>query len=264
MGLRFTKMHGAGNDFIVIDDRDATFPIEDLAFAASLADRRTGIGSDGILLLQRSALADFRMRFINPDGCEVEMCGNGARCIARFAHDQGVAPEKMAIETVAGIVRAEVMGDMIRLYLTDPADLQLDLDLGVAGKVDFVNTGVPHAVCWVADVGQANVQELGAGIRYHEQFAPAGTNANFAQVENDGSISIRTYERGVEGETLACGTGAAAVAVLAAHRDLLALPATVHCASGYDLVIDSSSSGTTLAGGASYVFSGEINDGNRL
>jgi len=264
MKIPFTKMHGAGNDFIVIDDRAATFPVDDHAFMASLADRRTGIGSDGLLLLHRSDMADFRMQFINPDGREVEMCGNGARCIARFAYDLGVVSSRMKIETVAGIVQAEVLGELIRLDLAHPTDLQVDVDLGEAGLADFVNTGVPHAVCWVDDVERANVQELGARIRYHQHFSPAGTNANFALVESDGSVTVRTYERGVEGETLACGTGAVAVAVLAAHRGRVGLPATVHCASGYDLVIDSSLGGTTLTGGAAYVFSGDIDDGNRL
>lgn len=264
MRIPFTKMHGAGNDFIVIDDRAASFPLHDRSYMVHICDRRTGVGSDGIILLQHSDTADFRMRFINPDGNEVEMCGNGARCIARFAYDLGTASEQMAMETVAGVVHAEVLGELIRLDLTSPTDLQLDLDLGPDGVVDFVNTGVPHAVCWVGDVQQMDVHKLGAGIRYNERFAPGGTNANFAHVQEDGSLIVRTYERGVEGETLACGTGAAAVAVLAAHRGRVVLPVTVHCASGYDLVIDYSQSGTTLLGGASYVFTGEVNYGNRL
>lgn len=264
MKIPFTKMHGAGNDFIVIDDREVMFPLDDPEFIARICDRRTGIGSDGVILLQRSDTADFRMRFINPDGREVEMCGNGARCIARFAHDLGVVKERMAIQTVAGTLQAEMLDVLVRLELTNPVDMKLDLDLGPAGTVDFVNTGVPHAVRWVDDVGPLDVQQLGESIRYHKLFAPAGTNVNFARVEDDGSLTARTYERGVEAETLACGTGAAAVAVLAAHRKLVVLPVTVHCASGYDLVIDSVQSSTTLTGGASYVFTGEIDHGNRL
>jgi diaminopimelate epimerase len=264
MKTAFTKMHGAGNDFIVVDDRSATFPIDDSGFIARICDRGTGIGSDGVILLQRSETADFRMRFINPDGREVEMCGNGARCIARFAHDLGMAGGRMSIETVAGTVCAEVLENQIRIELTAPSDLQLDLDLGPDRTVDFVNTGVPHAVCWVEDAEAVDVQRRGAAIRRHPRFAPAGTNVNFARVEEDGSVTMRTYERGVEAETLACGTGAAAVAVLAAHRQRVVLPVTVHCAGGYDLVIDSGRRGTTLTGGACYVFTGEIDHGNRL
>ena len=264
MKIPFTKMHGAGNDFVVIDDRTAVFPMNDRAFMADVCDRRTGIGSDGILLLQQSATADFRMRFINPDGREVEMCGNGARCIARFAHDLGVAPAQMKIETNAGTVHAEILGEQVRVELTAPADLQLDVDLGPAGTVDVVNTGVPHAVCWVDDVKRVDLLKQGAAIRYHAHFAPAETNANVAWVADDGSITIRTYERGVEAETLACGTGAAAVAVLASKRGRIDLPVVVHCAGGHDLVIDYNQSDITLLGGASYVFTGEINDGNRL
>ncbi len=264
MKIPFTKMHGAGNDFIVIDDRAVTFPIHDHTFLARISDRRTGIGCDGVILLQRSEPADFRMRFINPDGHEVEMCGNGARCIARFAYDLGIVSERMTMETVAGVVHADVLGEMIRLELTRPSAPELDLDLGLPWGVDCINTGVPHAVCWVDDVKQVDVPAQGAVIRYHECFAPAGTNANFARIEDDGSVSVRTYERGVEAETLACGTGAVAVAVLASKRNRVALPVTVHCASGFDLVIDSNQSGTTLTGGASYVFTGEIDDGNRF
>ena len=264
MRIPFTKMHGAGNDFIVIDDRDGIFPLGDRAFMTRICDRRTGIGSDGILLLQASDKADFRMRFINPDGQEVEMCGNGARCIARFACDRANIPQTMKMETVAGTVHAELVEEQVRVGLTAPVDLQLDLDIGLPRPVDFVNTGVPHAVCWVDDVRQADVQSVGAAVRYHDCFRPEGTNANFARTEADGSLTVRTYERGVEGETLACGTGAAAAALLAVERGWTTMPVTVHCASGYDLVIDSGESGITLLGGACYVFTGEVNHGNRL
>lgn len=264
MKIPFTKMHGAGNDFIVVDDRALTFPLTDQAFIAGISSRRTGIGCDGIILLQPSASADLRMRFINPDGGEVEMCGNGARCFACRAHALGAAPAGMKIETKAGIVQAEVMGGNVRLDLTDPSDLRLDLDLGLPWPTDFVNTGVPHVVAWVEDVQMVNVPEWGRAIRYHDLFEPQGTNVNFARVENDGSVTVRTYERGVEAETLACGTGATAVGVLAARHGWVSLPVAVHCASGYDLVIDSSRGMTTLSGNAETVYEGEIEYGNRV
>lgn len=264
MKIPFTKMHGAGNDFMMVDDRDLTFPLANKEFVQRIAARRTGIGCDGIILLQPSDTADFRMRFINPDGGEQDMCGNGARCIARLACDRGIAPAGMKIETGAGIVHAEVLDDLIRLDLTDPTDLRLDLEAGLEWRVDFVNTGVPHAVAWVEDVQDVDLPVCGSALRYHKLFEPKGTNANFARVEADGTLSMRTYERGVEAETLACGTGAAAAAVLAAGRGWVKLPVSVHCAGGHDLVINTVCGTTTLTGGAEYVFDGEIEYGNRV
>jgi len=264
MKIPFTKMHGAGNDFILVDDRMLMFPINDAGFLRLIASRRTGVGSDGILLLQPSETADVRMRVINPDGREVEMCGNGARCMARFAFDRGAAPGEMTLETGAGIVHAEILADQVRLRLTEPADLALDLDAGNGRMIDFVNTGVPHAVAWVDDVEEIDLPACGKQIREHALFAPAGTNVDFAQVEADGSLRMRTYERGVEAETLACGTGAAAVAVLAAERGWIKLPVSVHCAGGFDLVIDCADGTTTLTGGAVTAFSGELEYGDRV
>jgi len=264
MKIPFTKMHGAGNDFIMIDDRARVFPVNDKAFIERISSRRTGIGCDGIILLQPSEAADLRMRFINPDGGEQDMCGNGARCLARLAFDLGAVSAGMKIETGAGIVHAEVLEDQIRLDLTDPIDLRQDLNLGLEWPVDFVNTGVPHAVAWVDDVQAVDLPKLGKLIRGHEIFAPNGTNANFARVEADGTLSLRTYERGVEAETLACGTGAAAVAVLAAERGWVKLPVPVHCVGGHDLVVNMACGKTTLTGGAEYVYDGEIGYGNRI
>ncbi|MBT8045787.1 MAG: diaminopimelate epimerase [Pontiella sp.] len=264
MKIPFTKMHGAGNDFMVVDDRERTFPSADKAFIQRIAARRTGIGCDGVLLIQPSASADMRMRFINPDGGEQAMCGNGARCVARLAFEIGYAPAEMMIETGAGLVHAEVLGKQVRLKLTAPKDLKLDMQIGLDWNVDFVDTGVPHAVVWVDDVSGVNVMRCGRAIRQHKRFAPAGTNANFAIVEPDGSLTMRTYERGVEAETLACGTGAAAVAVLAAEHGWIKLPVTVHCAGGHDLVIDTDQGEITLMGDAETVFDGEVDYGDRV
>ena len=262
MKIPFIKMHGAGNDFILVDDRQETFPISDASFLEKIGTRRTGVGCDGIILIQPSQTADVRMRFFNPDGQEQDMCGNGARCFARLAFDIGAAPEKMQIQTRAGKIEATVKGDQVTLLLTDPKDWKLDLDVGLDRSLDFVNTGVEHAVLRVDDLGAVDVDSLGRNVRFHDLFSPLGTNANFVQVESDGTLSLRTYERGVEAETLACGTGAAATAVIAQKRGWVDLPVAVHCAGGYDLVIDSGSNGTTLSGGAEYVFSGELEYGN--
>jgi diaminopimelate epimerase len=264
MKIPFVKMHGAGNDFIMVDDRALTFPLNDALFIQQISARGTGVGCDGVILLQPSDAADFRMRFINPDGNEVDMCGNGARCIAQWAFSLEAAPARMTIETQAGPVHAEVSNEEVCLELTPPADMELDLDLGLDRLSDFVNTGVPHAVVWVDDVQAVDLIKLGRAIRHHQRFTPQGTNANFAQLEPNGTITVRTYERGVEAETLACGTGAAAVAVVAARHGWVALPVAVHCASGCDLVIDSKAGKTTLSGNAVKVFEGELEYGNRL
>lgn len=264
MKIPFVKMHGAGNDFIMVDDRDLTFPMEDTLFIQRITARSTGVGCDGILLIQPSDAADIRMRFINPDGNEVDMCGNGARCIAQLSFALDAAPAQMTIETQAGPVRAEVSGSSVCLELTPPSDMKLELNLGLDRITDFINTGVPHVVTWVEDVHAVDVIKLGRSIRNHERFAPEGTNANFAQVEPDGTLTIRTYERGVEAETLACGTGATAAAIVGAKRNRLALPVTVHCASGCDLVINFKDGQATLTGDAVKVFEGEIEYGNRL
>lgn len=264
MKIPFTKMHGAGNDFILVDDRALTFPLDDVSFVESIASRRTGIGCDGILLIQPSETADLRMRFINPDGGEVAMCGNGARCIARLAYDLGMASKSMCIETGAGLVKAEVLDEEVRLELTDPTDLKLDLEAGLEGPVDFVNTGVPHAVAWVDDLPALDLPMVGKQVREHALFSPEGSNANFATVEADGTLSVRTYERGVEAETMACGTGATAVAVIAAKKGWVSLPVTVHCAGGFDLVIDSVQGTTSLTGSAVTIFEGTVEYGNRV
>ncbi|MBN2703951.1 MAG: diaminopimelate epimerase [Pontiellaceae bacterium] len=264
MKIPFTKMHGAANDFIVVDDRALTFPLEDRAFIQKITARRTGVGSDGVILLQPSEQADLRMRFINPDGNEVEMCGNGARCFAKLAYEMGSAPSQMTIETVAGMVCAEVLGGEVCLQLTEPAGLQLDLPIESEWSIDFLNTGVPHLVVWVDDVAAIDLFDWGPFFRFHKAFAPLGTNVNFVQVNADGGLSVRTYERGVEAETMACGTAAAAVGVAAVQRGRASFPVRVHCAGGYDLVIGMSDARVTLTGGAEKVFEGEVFYGNRV
>jgi diaminopimelate epimerase len=192
------------------------------------------------------------------------MCGNGARCFARRAFDLDAAPSAMTIDTQAGIVSAEVLGETVRLHLTEPSGFRFDLDAGLDWPVDVVNTGVPHAVVRVEDLAGLDLAVLGRRVRRHALFAPNGANANFVKVEADATLSVRTFERGVEAETLACGTGATAAALVAARHGWVQLPVAVHCAGGYDLLIDGGERGTTLAGAAEYVFEGEIEYGNRV
>jgi len=264
MKIDFWKMHGAANDFIMVDDRGGAFPSSDSAWLKSIGARHTGVGCEGIILIQDSEKASFRMRFFNPDGNEVEMCGNGARCVARLAHDIGAAPAEMTIDTVAGILKATVSGSSVVLGMTGPRDWCIDQELDISGTAynySSVNTGVPHAVIFVDDLKGLDIMPIGSAVRYHAKFAPAGTNANFVCVEDDGSLSIRTYERGVEGETQACGTGMTAAALIAAKKQLVQSPVTVIPASGDKIVVgfnltDEGAANVTLEGPAEYVFKG--------
>jgi diaminopimelate epimerase len=266
MKVSFWKMHGAANDFIVVDDRSLTFPAGDTTWLSHIMSRRTGVGSEGVLLIQPSRRADFRMRFFNPDGGEVDMCGNGARCIARLAHELGAAPAKMRFETAAGTVQAEVLGENVLLQLTDPKDWRLHRTLHLGGEArayHFVNSGVPHVVMPVEDLEEVDVAETGAAIRYHPDFAPAGTNANFIAVTGRDAVRVRTYERGVEAETLACGTGIVACALVAGKLGLATTPVKVTPASGDVLEVDfrltpEGAERVTLFGPAAHVFQGEL------
>ena len=254
MRVRFTKMHGAGNDFVLIDDRDGAFPCE-RKILAGIGARQTGVGCEGIVLVQKSDHADFRMRFFNPDGSEAELCGNGARCVAAFAREIGAAmSDKMRFETLAGEVRAEIIGEgLVRVRMPEPEDL----------RENFVNSGVPHRIVPVDDLKGVDVEGEGRSIRYSDEFAPAGTNVDFVAYRVPHDVSIRTYERGVEAETGACGTGSVAAALVGVAQHGLRFPVTVHTAKGFELVIDGAFDGgvfrsVTLTGPVARVFDGEV------
>lgn len=222
--IEFVKAQASGNDFIVID-RFRTQRTEDREqigkLARQLCERRLSIGADGLLLLEPSNRADFKMRVFNPDGTEVEMCGNGARCIALYAANNGISSSKMVIETQAGNLQAEVKQDSVKLKMSDAKDLRMEFKLEVDGQIynaNYINTGVPHVVCFVQGLGNFSVQQIGRAIRYHPEFQPKGTNADFVEVVKEDHIKVRTYERGVEQETLACGTGCVAAGIITAYR----------------------------------------------
>jgi len=191
--------------------------------AKKICDRKHGIGADGLLVLEKSKKADIKMRIFNADGSEAEMCGNGARCVALYMSQQSIvhSPQKrIKIDTKAGVIESEVSGNNVKIKLTKPKDLKLNLPLKVNNrvlKVNFINTGVPHTVIFAQGLDKIDIFNLGRRIRYHKRFAPEGTNVDFVEVLGNTFIKVRTYERGVEDETLACGTGAVASALLTAY-----------------------------------------------
>lgn len=268
MEMEFWKMNGAGNDFIAADNRAGRLAL-DRATIARLCDRHRGIGADGLLLAEpASGDADLRMRYYNADGGEAEMCGNGARCFARFADRLlGGGRRRVRFETLAGEVEAELRGERVALAMPEPKDwrgpLDLETDPGQQRMVHFVNTGVPHAVVFVEDVEAVDVRREGAALRHHRVFAPAGTNANFACVEGRGRLALRTYERGVEDETLACGTGVCAAALIYARLHGAPPPVAVRTRGGDILEVEFQMaaglpSRVVLLGPAEFVFEGRL------
>jgi diaminopimelate epimerase len=264
--LRFTKMNGAGNDFVMLDNRAGGVQLSPQQISR-ICDRHRGVGADGILVLEEAINgADYRMRYYNRDGGEAEMCGNGARCFARFANKVTGAEGPITFETPAGIIGAKVEGDRVPLQMSDPTDLQLGVTLQLEGEdasVHVINTGVPHVVVPVSRVDMVPVRERGASIRYHEMFSPRGTNANFLEKRGRQSIAIRTYERGVEDETLACGTGVVASALIFAAMEKAPGPIAVLVRGGSELTVDFEKDrdrfrNVTLSGPAEFVFEGTI------
>jgi diaminopimelate epimerase len=234
-------MSGSGNDFIIIDNRDLSLNVGDLpAFARRVCERKISVGADGLFLIEPSKTVDFKWQFFNSDGSVAEMCGNGSRCVARYAYLKGIAPKKMSFETIAGIISAEVNDDVVKVKLTDPSPLRIDQKIMLNGReciLDCIDTGVPHAVAFVDSVETCAVAGTGRQIRHHEHFAPRGTNADFAEVLDNHRMKVRTYERGVEDETLACGTGVVASVLAAAGRGLVDSPVDVLVQSGETLRI---------------------------
>lgn len=271
MLLHFYKMNGAGNDFIVIDNRDLSISLDEDTIAA-LCDRHRGIGADGLLAVEPAEKgADYKFRYYNADGGEAEMCGNGARCFgfftAHLGNEDEELPSSVTFETIAGTLTAEIVGEEVRIAMSEPKDLELNTPAkidGFSGVLHFLNTGVPHVVSFVDDLENTDVFNVGRATRYHSHFAPNGTNANFAKVLAPDHIAIRTYERGVEDETLACGTGMVACALV--HHLLTGAesPIKVDVEGGDTLTIGFEKAGdqkfvnVTLTGPADFVFEGEI------
>ncbi|QER42827.1 diaminopimelate epimerase [Thermodesulfobacterium sp. TA1] len=265
--IGFYKLCASGNDFIVILNfsQDIT-PEQGSELAKKLCRSKFSVSADGLILIERPSnpQAKFAWRFYNSDGSEAEMCGNGARCVARLVTELGLFESPFYFETKAGLIYAEVKGKRVKVALTSPKDLKLNLVLRTDYDwflAHFVNTGVPHTVIFWEDIENAPVNKIGPKIRYHEAFSPAGTNVNFINiVEKEGKkvIQIRTYERGVEGETLACGTGSAASAYIAYKLGLVTSPVNVLTRGGEILTvyIEEKENKIYLEGDTLFVFKG--------
>lgn len=268
----FTKMSGTGNDFIIIDHRQPFLDAETLAdFTRAVCRRKFSVGADGLILIENSDKADFEWKFFNGDGSSAEMCGNGARCAARFAYSKKIAPAKMRFMTLAGMIEAEVIDASVKIRMTLPEDISLHIPLIIDGEekiIHSINTGVPHTVIFMEDIIEAPVFEWGRIARYHEHFQPAGTNVNFVQHLAGDELSVRTYERGVEGETMACGTGAVAAAIVGGLLGYVKPPVKVATSGGDTLVIHFSISkeeadvnDVFLEGPAEFIYEGQLEPG---
>ncbi|WP_022851575.1 diaminopimelate epimerase [Limisalsivibrio acetivorans] len=265
MKPQFYKMSGSGNDFVIIDNRDGSMNGFDLPeFIPAVCSRSVSVGADGLILIEDSdtGKADFKWRFYNSDASEAEMCGNGSRCAARFAYLNGIAGERMKFETVAGIIEAEIKDEPdVKVQLTDPFDLRENFELQLEEEkvtVSHINTGVPHVGMQVEDIDKVDLMKYGSAIRYHSEFAPKGANVNLYEKTAEDTIRVRTYERGVEGETQACGTGSVACSIFAVNAGLVKSPVTVVTTSGIELKVYLEDDKVYLEGEARVVYTGEL------
>jgi len=283
--IPFIKFSGAGNDFIVVDNRTRVMdPRKMSEFVTRVCTRHLSVGADGLIFIEKSPKAHFRWRFYNNNGGEAEFCGNGARCVARFAYLKRIAPKKMRFEGAAGVVEAMVDGERVTVRVPDPTGLRLNIRLDIpphrrrktdetaqSGRAQIgmtveghaINTGVPHFVYFVEHTSTAEVIGLGRQIRRHPTFKPAGTNVDFVEVVDRRSIRLRTFERGVEDETLACGSGAIAAALIAAVVHKVESPVTVLPLSRSPLAVSFQMDGNkftdiTLTGEARAVYEGSM------
>jgi diaminopimelate epimerase len=261
-------MTGGGNDFVLFDNRKKVLTLNYSALAKKVCDRKFSVGADGLLVLENVENAHFRMVYYNSDGSRAEMCGNGARCISRFAYLLNAAPDKLQFITDAGPMSAEIMGETVKIKMSAPKDLKLDIALkfpdGKELQCSHMNTGVPHAIVYVTDIDKINPNELGPKIRHHKEFGPNGANANFVFHKDKHSLTVRTYERGVEAETLACGTGAVASSLISGAKSLVKSPVSCLTRGGETLKVyfkmneDKTFEEVYLEGPATVCFKGEI------
>ncbi len=274
MKLHFSKMNGAGNDFVVADNRTGALSLR-AAEVVRICDRRHGVGADGLILVEKATDADFHMHFFNSDGTEAEMCGNGARCAAAFAVSQGLGADAkgetiVRFMTASGRITAWVRGEIVAMEMMDARAMRLDVPVRVAqvpGNIHFMMVGTRHVIVPVEDATDLTyncIMELGRALRNDPAFGPEGANVNFVSVDPAGRIRIRTYEKGVEAETHACGTGSVAAAVLFAHLGEGASRRTVVQSGGEELAVSFEVSpegarNVTLSGPVAVNFTGTLN-----
>ncbi|MCD6352623.1 MAG: diaminopimelate epimerase [Proteobacteria bacterium] len=241
MKIKITKMNGSGNDFIIVDNRSGFLKdvsVPDLA--RIICRRRESVGADGLILIENSEIADFKWRFFNADGSEAEMCGNGGRCVARYAFLNRISGANLTFETIAGVIRAKTKKERVQIELPTAKELNLHRFISLDDqtiRLSTINTGVPHAVICVEEIENVPVKDLGRKIRFHPEFQPAGTNVTFIRVIDSSNLVIRTYERGVEDETLACGTGAVGSALVTAAAGKTKSPVKVKTQGGEVLTV---------------------------
>ena len=263
--IAFYKIAAAGNDFVVVDNRKKVIP-NPVDFAREVCPRHTGIGGDGVLLVENSKQADYKMRIFNADGSEAEACGNGFRCISLLAHERLGFPAHQRFESLAGLIDADVKKDRVRARLMDPRDYEEGQKIEVLGRelgFSFIRVGVPHVVIFVEGLARLPVLEIGRAVRFHPHFKPAGTNVNFVEVTGPDSIEVETYERGVEENTQACGTGSTASAIVSAKAGHVKPPVRVKTRGGEILTIDFKIQGSRiqevfLEGEVRLVYEGKI------
>ncbi len=260
--LKFTKMQAGGNDFVLIDNRESLIKNRKKS-ALRLCQRKFSVGADGLLLLENSKIADFRMRIFNPDGTEAEMCGNGIRCLIKFIYRERLIAEKgVSIQTANGIYFGKVKGDLVSVKMREPGEIKLHLKLKIKKKkyvLHFINSGVPHTIIFVADLEKVDLKNLAPLIRNHREFSPRGTNVDFVKVLGPHSLKLRTYERGVEEETFSCGTGACAAAIISYKLGKTNSPVKISPTSGEPLKLffDPGLKEIYLEGKARKVYHGE-------
>lgn len=258
MKLTFCKYQGTGNDFVMIDNRQQLFPKNDTKLIDQLCDRRFGIGADGLILLENHEQYDFKMVYYNSDGNESSMCGNGGRCLVAFAKQLGVISDKAEFEAVDGYHFATIdENNLVSLQMINVNEIKKE------ENYTFLNTGSPHHIVMVDDVKNVNVKEEGAKIRYSDLYGKAGSNVNFVEQLNEDTFNVRTYERGVEDETLSCGTGVTAVAIaMFVDKKTTSQKVNLNVEGGKLAVSFTENNGkftdVFLIGSATFVFKGEV------